>query len=96
MDTFILILLDILYLRTELYPGDRRGGAVHRNGGAETSPGALPAARDLPAVDHHQLCGALGVAAEHKTCRIISCNPPFTALVQQPVSPRDGAVCRYP
>lgn len=47
IDTWILIPLNLIYLRTGVYSGDCCGCAVHRNGGAQNQPGTLPSAGDF-------------------------------------------------
>ncbi len=56
INTFILVPLDLVYLRTLLHSGDRRRRAVHRDGGAQPARRST-ACWDLPAADHHQLRG---------------------------------------
>ncbi|MCZ5223801.1 electron transport complex subunit RsxA [Escherichia coli] len=62
IDTWILIPLNLIYLRTTgVYSGDCCGCAVHRDGGAQNQPGALPSAGDfLPLITTN--CAVLGVA----------------------------------
>ncbi len=54
LNTFILVYAP--YLQAHLvHRGDRLVRADHRNGDQEVQPDAVPAARDLPAADHHEL-----------------------------------------
>ncbi|MNH27430.1 hypothetical protein D3C79_875420 [compost metagenome] len=46
-----------------IHSGDRRCGAIYRDGSAQNQPGAVSPAGDLPAADHHQLRGARRGAA---------------------------------
>lgn len=67
IDTWILIPLNLIYLRTGVYSGDCCGCAVHRDGGAQNQPGALPSAGDFFAAYHHQLCSARRGVAEYQS-----------------------------
>ena len=55
-----MIPLNLIYLRTGIYSGDCCGRAVHRDGGAQNQPGALPLLGFLPLITTN--CAVLGVA----------------------------------